>query len=143
MRDGACRDGALQRAVRLPQRMRNQPPVLKQDGLATAKAAAARQRLGPCRQRLGPRRQRPGLRALARIAVAWARLTEARLCCVGSSSPAKMRAACSACRPAWQPARLLRVPQRWGLGFHLTLFDLPGMRSLGTAEWAGVFKSCG
>ncbi len=116
--------------------MRNQPPVLKQDGLATAKAAAAR-------QRLGPRRQRPGLRALARIAVAWARLTEARLCCVGSSSPAKMRAACSACRPAWQPARLLRVPQRWGLGFHLTLFDLPGMRSLGTAEWAGVFKSCG
>ncbi len=33
------------------------------------------------------------------------------------------------------------VPQGWGLGFHLTLVDLPGMRSRGTADWAGVFNS--
>lgn len=33
------------------------------------------------------------------------------------------------------------VPQSWGLGFHLTLADLPGMRSRGTADWAGVFNS--
>ena len=35
----------------------------------------------------------------------------------------------------------LPVPQSWGLGFHLTLADLPGMRSSGTADWAGVFNS--
>lgn len=29
----------------------------------------------------------------------------------------------------------LPVPQGWGLGFHLTLADLPGMRSRGTADW--------
>lgn len=33
------------------------------------------------------------------------------------------------------------VPQSWGLGFHLTLADLPGMRSQGTADWAGIFNS--
>lgn len=32
-------------------------------------------------------------------------------------------------------------PQSWGLGFHLTLTDLPGMRSNGTGDWAGVFNS--
>jgi CubicO group peptidase (beta-lactamase class C family) len=35
----------------------------------------------------------------------------------------------------------LPVPQSWGLGFHLTLADLPGMRSRGSADWAGVFNS--
>ena len=35
----------------------------------------------------------------------------------------------------------LPVPQGWGLGFHLTLADLPGMRSSGTGDWAGVFNS--
>ena len=35
----------------------------------------------------------------------------------------------------------LPVPQGWGLGFHLTLADLPGMRSHGTADWAGIFNS--
>jgi len=35
----------------------------------------------------------------------------------------------------------LPVPQGWGLGFHLTLVDLPGMRSQGTGDWAGVFNS--
>jgi CubicO group peptidase (beta-lactamase class C family) len=35
----------------------------------------------------------------------------------------------------------LPVPQSWGLGFHLTLADLPGMRSKGTGDWAGVFNS--
>jgi len=35
----------------------------------------------------------------------------------------------------------LPVPQGWGLGFHLTLADLPGMRSNGTGDWAGVFNS--
>ena len=35
----------------------------------------------------------------------------------------------------------LQVPQSWGLGFHLMLADLPGMRSSGTADWAGVFNS--
>ena len=34
----------------------------------------------------------------------------------------------------------LPVPQGFGLGFHLTLADLPGMRSHGTADWAGVFN---
>ncbi len=33
------------------------------------------------------------------------------------------------------------VPQSWGLGFHLTLADVPGMRSSGTADWAGVFNT--
>ncbi|KFG94761.1 beta-lactamase [Burkholderia paludis] len=33
------------------------------------------------------------------------------------------------------------VPQGWGLGFHLTLDDVPGMRGNGTADWAGVFNS--
>ncbi len=33
------------------------------------------------------------------------------------------------------------VPQSWGLGFHLTLANVPGMRSAGTADWAGVFNS--
>jgi CubicO group peptidase (beta-lactamase class C family) len=35
----------------------------------------------------------------------------------------------------------LPVPQSWGLGFHLTLADLPGMRSNGSGDWAGVFNS--
>ena len=35
----------------------------------------------------------------------------------------------------------LPVPQNWGLGFHLTQADLPGMRSRGTADWAGIFNS--
>ena len=33
------------------------------------------------------------------------------------------------------------APQSWGLGFHLTLADLPGMRSNGTGDWAGVFNT--
>jgi methyl acetate hydrolase len=33
------------------------------------------------------------------------------------------------------------VPQSWGLGFHLTLADVPGMRSSGTADWAGIFNT--
>jgi len=35
----------------------------------------------------------------------------------------------------------LPVPQAWGLGFHLTLADLPGIRSQGTGDWAGIFNS--
>jgi len=35
----------------------------------------------------------------------------------------------------------LQVPQTWGLGFHLMLADLPGMRSSGTGDWAGIFNS--
>jgi len=35
----------------------------------------------------------------------------------------------------------LPFPQGWGLGFHLTLVDLPGLRSRGTGDWAGVFNS--
>lgn len=35
----------------------------------------------------------------------------------------------------------LPVPQTWGLGFHLTQVDLPGMRSQGTGDWAGIFNS--
>lgn len=31
--------------------------------------------------------------------------------------------------------------QGWGLGLHLTLEDLPGMRSAGTGDWAGLFNS--
>jgi CubicO group peptidase (beta-lactamase class C family) len=34
----------------------------------------------------------------------------------------------------------LPFPQGWGLGFHLTLVDLPGMRSAGTGDWAGLFN---
>jgi len=33
------------------------------------------------------------------------------------------------------------VPQTWGLGFHVVLADLPGMRSRGTGDWAGLFNS--
>jgi CubicO group peptidase (beta-lactamase class C family) len=36
---------------------------------------------------------------------------------------------------------LLPVSQTWGLGFHLVLADLPGMRSNGTGDWAGLFNS--
>ena len=35
----------------------------------------------------------------------------------------------------------LPVPQNWGLGFHLMQADLPGMRSQGTGDWAGIFNS--
>lgn len=35
----------------------------------------------------------------------------------------------------------LPVPQTWGLGFQLTMADVPGMRSNGTGDWAGVFNS--
>lgn len=35
----------------------------------------------------------------------------------------------------------LPFPQSWGLGFHLMLADVPGMRSRGTGDWAGVFNS--
>jgi len=35
----------------------------------------------------------------------------------------------------------LPVAQGWGLGFHLTLADLPGMRSRGSADWAGLYNS--
>ena len=35
------------------------------------------------------------------------------------------------------------LPQRqaWGLGFHLMLEDIPGMRHAGTGDWAGLFNS--
>jgi methyl acetate hydrolase len=31
--------------------------------------------------------------------------------------------------------------QGWGLGFHLLLEDIPGMRRAGTGDWAGLFNS--
>lgn len=31
--------------------------------------------------------------------------------------------------------------QAWGLGFHLLLEDIPGMRHAGTGDWAGLFNS--
>jgi methyl acetate hydrolase len=34
----------------------------------------------------------------------------------------------------------LPVAQGWGLGFHLTLEDLEGMRRAGTGDWAGIFN---
>ena len=34
----------------------------------------------------------------------------------------------------------LPVAQTWGLGFHLTLADLPGLRRAGTGDWAGIFN---
>ncbi|MGE2731780.1 serine hydrolase domain-containing protein [Mycolicibacterium vaccae] len=40
-----------------------------------------------------------------------------------------------------RPVELLDVPQGWGLGFHLYLTDLPGMRSAGSADWSGLFNS--
>ncbi|OBG19436.1 serine hydrolase [Mycolicibacterium celeriflavum] len=39
------------------------------------------------------------------------------------------------------PVELLDVPQGWGLGFHLYLVDLPGMRSAGSADWSGLYNS--
>jgi methyl acetate hydrolase len=39
------------------------------------------------------------------------------------------------------PVESLDVPQGWGLGFHLYLVDLPGMRSAGSADWSGLFNS--
>ena len=35
---------------------------------------------------------------------------------------------------------VLPVPQAWGLGFHLVEVDVPGMRSRGTGDWAGLFN---
>ena len=35
----------------------------------------------------------------------------------------------------------LPFKQGWGLGFHLTLEDVPGMRREGTGDWAGLFNS--
>ena len=35
----------------------------------------------------------------------------------------------------------LPVKQSWGLGFHLTLEDLEGMRRAGTGDWAGIFNT--
>lgn len=37
--------------------------------------------------------------------------------------------------PAWPGLR-----QGWGLGFHLVLEDLPGMRRAGTGDWAGLLN---
>ena len=34
------------------------------------------------------------------------------------------------------------VPQGWGLGFHLVLTDIPGMRRAGTGDWAGISNCC-
>ena len=34
--------------------------------------------------------------------------------------------------PSWP------VAQAWGLGFHLVLEDMPGMRRAGTGDWAGL-----
>lgn len=34
----------------------------------------------------------------------------------------------------------LPFKQGWGLGFHLTLEDVPGMRKSGTGDWAGLFN---
>lgn len=39
------------------------------------------------------------------------------------------------------PVELLDVPQGWGLGFHMYLIDLPGMRSAGSGDWSGLFNS--
>lgn len=39
------------------------------------------------------------------------------------------------------PVELLPVPQGWGLGFHVYLIDLPGMRSAGSGDWSGLFNS--
>jgi methyl acetate hydrolase len=35
----------------------------------------------------------------------------------------------------------LPFKQSWGLGFHLMLDNVPGARSAGTADWAGIFNS--
>ena len=35
----------------------------------------------------------------------------------------------------------LPVRQGWGLGLHLVMEDLPGMRRAGTGDWAGLFNS--
>ncbi|OBI82159.1 serine hydrolase [Mycobacterium sp. E740] len=40
-----------------------------------------------------------------------------------------------------KPVESLDVPQGWGLGFHLYLIDLPGMRSAGSGDWSGLFNS--
>jgi methyl acetate hydrolase len=39
------------------------------------------------------------------------------------------------------PVESLDLPQGWGLGFHLYLVDLPGMRSAGSGDWSGLFNS--
>ncbi len=39
------------------------------------------------------------------------------------------------------PVELLPVPQGWGLGFHVYLIDLPGMRSAGSGDWSGLFNT--
>jgi methyl acetate hydrolase len=35
----------------------------------------------------------------------------------------------------------LPIPQGWGLGFHLVKAAIPGMRSAGTGDWAGIFNT--
>jgi CubicO group peptidase (beta-lactamase class C family) len=35
----------------------------------------------------------------------------------------------------------LPVPQGWGFGFHTVGVDLPGMRSAGTSDWAGIMNT--
>jgi methyl acetate hydrolase len=35
----------------------------------------------------------------------------------------------------------LPFPQGWGLGFHLTLVDLPDLRREGSGDWAGIFNT--
>jgi CubicO group peptidase (beta-lactamase class C family) len=39
------------------------------------------------------------------------------------------------------PVELLDVPQGWGLGFHLYLVDLPGMRSANSGDWSGIYNT--
>ena len=33
------------------------------------------------------------------------------------------------------------LPESWGLGLHLVLADVPGMRRAGTGDWAGIFNT--
>ena len=50
------------------------------------------------------------------------------------------------CMPSAVPELSNDVPappfrQTWGLGLHVTLEDVPGMRRAGTGDWAGLFNS--
>jgi methyl acetate hydrolase len=55
----------------------------------------------------------------------------------GASLPGAIRAA----RPELtNDVPAFPLAQGWGLGFHLVLQDIPGMRSAGTGDWAGLFN---
>ena len=58
-----------------------------------------------------------------------------------TSTARRYRTVCTRRSPSSQTTYpCCRSPQGWGLGFHLLLEDVPGMRRAGAGDWSGLFN---